>query len=51
MAALIKVGHNIVVGGNKMAVTLRLKGFNMGGVSVAVVGEHDVMISTVRSDG
>ena len=48
MAAFIEAGHNTFVGRYAMAITLRLEGFYVDGVSVEVVGEHYVLITTAR---
>ena len=51
VAALLDPGHDAGVGSNAMAVVFRLKMFDKDDIGVTVVGEHDVLIATVRSDG
>ena len=51
MDSPLDIGHNLVVGGNTMTSTIRLEGFGVGGFDLSVVGEHDVLIPTVRLDG
>ena len=51
VTTLLEVGYNIVVGGNAMAVPIRLEVFDVDGVAVAVVGEHNVLITTVIALG
>ena len=50
VAALLEAGHNLVVGGNEMVVALILEGFDVDGVVVALVSDHDVLIPTARED-
>ena len=50
VAALFEAGNNIVVRRNVMTITLRLRGFYVYGFSVAVVGDHDVLITTAIVD-
>ena len=34
-----------------MAIMVGLEGFNKDSIGVAVVGQHDVLVATVRADG
>ena len=51
VAALLEVVHNIFVGRYSMAVALRLGVFDVDGIDVAVVVDHDVLIPTAILDG
>ena len=49
VVASLEAGHNLVVGRDVMTITLRLEGFYVDVVDVAVICEHDVSIPTMRS--
>ena len=43
------MGHNRVAGRYETTITLILEGFYVDGVAVLVVGEHDLLIPTMRA--
>ena len=49
VAVSLKGGHNIVVGRYAVTINLILEGFYVDEISVAVVGKHDVLITTTRA--
>ena len=51
MAALFEEDHDVVVRSNVVVVVLVLEWIYEDGVSVAVVGDHDVLVYTAREGG
>ena len=51
MAALLEFRHDASVGWDVVAVVFGLEGLDEDDVGVAVVGEHDVLVATARTDG
>ena len=51
VAALLELGHDAGVGGDAVVVVFGLEGFDEDDVGAAVVGEHDVLVATGRTDG
>ena len=45
----LEAGHTLVVGSDVMTITIILEGFYVDVVDVAVLGEHDLPITTMRS--
>ena len=51
MATLMEAVHDPLVGSDMMEVLLGLEGIDQDFVAAAVVGQHDVLVATTRSDG
>ena len=51
MVTLFEVVHDVSRGWNVVGVVLGLEGLNEDDVGVTVVGEHDVLVTTSRTDG
>ena len=51
VAMVLERGHDAGVGGDVVGVVFGLEGFDKDKVGVAVIGEHDVLVAAVRTDG
>ena len=51
VATLMEAVHDPLVGSDMMEVLLGLEGIDQDFVAAAVVGQHDVLVATTRSDG
>ena len=51
LASLLEIGHDASVGWYAVAIMFGLEGFDEDGIGVTVVGEHDVLVATARSNG
>ena len=50
VASLLELRHDASVGWDVVAIVFGLEGLDKDSVGVAVVGEHDVLVATVRAD-